>query len=113
MATISSRQLAETYFACVRARDAKGLGALFAEDGVLTLPDAREFVGPRAVAELYAGMFAGAAPRPQPMTFIEAGLACAVELEARFDDGRVTYAADFFRLGQDGLIRRLDIYAKR
>jgi ketosteroid isomerase-like protein len=113
MTMIGSRQVAETYFASVRARDADGLGALFAEDGVLVLPDGRELVGPQAIAGLYRGMFASAPPTPRPFAFVEAGLECAVELEARFDDGRVTRACDLFRLQEDGLIRRLDIYARR
>lgn len=98
------------YFASVRAKDLDALAALYAEDGVLILPDGREFAGVDAIIQVQRGVFAAASPQPQTSEPIVTGNMAAVQVAAHLPDGSVRRTANFFTLGEDGRILRLSIY---
>ena len=98
------------YFACVRAKDLDALAALYAVDGVLILPDGREFAGVDAIIEVQRGVFAASSPQPKTSEPIVSGNVAAVQVAAHLPDGSVRRTANFFTLADDGRIQRLSIY---
>ncbi|TAL01669.1 MAG: nuclear transport factor 2 family protein [Rhodospirillaceae bacterium] len=103
---------ADRYFAGVRARDLEGLTMLFAQDATFTLPDGRELSGIAAIREMYSHLFAAQAPFPTPVAMVAGTNGVATEIEARFPDGTIRRTANFFHLNNDGLIKRLSVYAR-
>jgi hypothetical protein len=109
---MDATQLAQLYFAHMRSRNIEGLAKLFAADAVFTLPDGRELSGVPAIHEMYRMLFAATAPSPTPLTVIAGSQAVATEIEARLPDGSVRRTANFFHFNDEGLIRRLSVYAR-
>ncbi|UVO52615.1 nuclear transport factor 2 family protein [Sphingomonas sp. SUN039] len=103
-------ELADRYFAAVRARDLDAFTALFAEDATFVLPDGREIAGKAAIREMEAQVFAAGGPTPSPQSMFPGGEGIAVQVEVRLADDSVRRMGSFFHLGADGLIRRLSIY---
>jgi hypothetical protein len=107
----STRDKAAAFFDHVRARDADGLAALFADNGCIVMPDGRE-VAASAIADTYRGIFARHGPAPREVGFVPGPDLCVVELEVQFADGTLRRAADIFRFDAAGKITKLDIYAR-
>ena len=106
-------KIALSYFERVRARDAAGLGRLFAEDGTLGMPDGNRIAGRAAIEAFYAGMFKTSPPTPTPKTVTAQGRRAVVELVAVMPDGRANPAADVFTFDDEGLITELSIYVRQ
>src|SRR5262245_17202673 len=110
---MSARTVAETYFSNMRARDIDALEALFAENGVMVLPDGRELDGPAAIRTMYEGLFKMSPPSPTPVVIVDGGPSVAAcEIEARMENGDVRRTANFFHLNDAGRIQRLSIYRR-
>jgi uncharacterized protein (TIGR02246 family) len=103
-------ELAERYFASVRARDIEGFSALFAEDAVFVRPDGIRLSGLAAIREMEAGVFAAGPPTPAPEVMVAGANAVAVEINVRLADGGVRRMANFFHLNAEGKIQRLSVY---
>lgn len=104
--------VARSYFDKVRIQDATAIAAMFAPDGVITLPDGRRFVGGEAISAFYRKHFATMAPTPEVLSTITEGRRCLVELTARLADGSASFAADVFEFDAGGLIAGLTIYGR-
>jgi hypothetical protein len=109
---VTHRDLAERYFANVRARNVEGLAALFTPDAEMVLPDGRVLPGVEAIWAMYTQLFATTPPTPTAESFIVGSNGVAVELVARFADGSVRRTANLFYTNDEGLVRRLCIYAR-
>jgi hypothetical protein len=105
-------KLVDCYFANMRARDIEGLTKLFAADATFTLPDGRELTGCAAIHEMYSKLFAAMAPSPTPLAVIAAARGVAAEIEARLANGTIRRTANFFHFDDEGLIKRLSVYAR-
>lgn len=107
------KQLANQYFASVRNRDIDGLCALYVTDAVLAMPDGTELVGVAAIRAMYSGLFASHAPTPTPIHVAVGDNLVAAELQIQLPNGGIRHAADVFHLNSDGLITRLNVYARK
>jgi ketosteroid isomerase-like protein len=109
---MDATKLADRYFAHMRERNIEGLTSLFAADAVFTLPDGRELSGVPAIHEMYSKLFAATSPSPTLLAVIAAAQSIATEIEARLANGTVRRTANFFHFNDEGLIRRLSVYAR-
>ena len=109
---VDCKGVVERYFASMRARDIEGLVKLFAADAMFILPDGRELSGSAAIHEMYNKLFAAMAPSPTPLAVIAAEHGIATEIEARLPNGTIRRTANFFHFNEDGLIKRLSVYAR-
>jgi uncharacterized protein (TIGR02246 family) len=103
-------ELADRYFASVRAQDIDGFIALFAEDATFIRPDGTEVSGRTAIREMELGVFTAGAPTPSRVASVESGNAIAVEVHVRLTDGTTRPMANFFQLNIEGRIQRLSVY---
>jgi ketosteroid isomerase-like protein len=103
-------ELADHYFAAVRARDLDAFMALFAEDAVLVAPDGTIHSGAASIREMEQRVFTIGAPTPSPVAIVIGENSVAVEIDVRLPDGRILRMADFFHLNKDGLIQTLSVY---
>ena len=103
-------ELAERYFAAVRAKDIDAFVALFAEDAHFILPGGQTFEGKDAIRETQTKVFAAGAPFPTPLTIIAGDGGLAVEVEARLPDGTVRRTVNLYTLAEDGRIARLSVF---
>jgi ketosteroid isomerase-like protein len=101
--------LALSYFEKVRAKDAEGLGAMFADDGAL-LGLGRSLVGPAQIAAWYAELFATASPNPQVNALAADGDLCFAEIAGRRPDGSVARVIDLFSFNAEGRIVEMAVY---
>lgn len=109
---MSPEDVADAYFAAIRAKDIEGLMTLYAEDAIFTLPNGKSFAGKEAIRQMHLGVFSAGAPTPSPSAKVVGQDAIAVEIEARLADGTTRQTANFYRFGQDGLIRSLGVYMR-
>ncbi|CAN7439719.1 nuclear transport factor 2 family protein [Phenylobacterium sp. LjRoot225] len=107
---MQTTELADRYFASVRARDIDSFIAFFDRDATLTLPDGREISGVVAIRDMEVGVFAAGAPTPSPIAMVPGPNAIAVELEVHLPNGELRRMASFFHLNSEGRIQRLSIY---
>lgn len=103
-------ELADRYFASVRARDIDSFMALFAEDATFVAPDGRVLTGVAAIREMELRAFTLGAPTPSPAATVFGENSIAVEIDVRLADGTIRRMADFFHLNSKGLIQRLSVY---
>jgi uncharacterized protein (TIGR02246 family) len=103
-------ELADRYFASVRARDIDGFIALFAEDAIFIRPDGIQLSGKKAIREMELGVFTTGAPTPTRVASVACDIGIAVEVHVRLSDGTIRHMANFFQLTGAGLIQRLSIY---
>ena len=61
-------EVAEAYFAAVRAKDIDAFVALFAEDASYIMPNGSEYRGTAQIREVQTGVFAHGAPFPTPLS---------------------------------------------
>jgi len=109
---LSISTVADRYFAGMRERDIESVVALFAPGATFVLPDGRALSGIDAIRGMYRGLFAAAAPSPQPVATIIGTSGVAVEIETRIADGSLRRTANFFHLDSKGLIERLSVYMR-
>ena len=106
-------QVAESYFASVRARNIDNFTALFAEDAVFVKPDGHELSGLAAIREMELGVFnSSSPPAPSPTAMVVGDSAIAVEIDVHLPDGTVRRVANFFSLDAEGRIKRVSVYRK-
>jgi uncharacterized protein (TIGR02246 family) len=109
---VNPKDVAERYFANIKARDIEGLCALYAEDATFTLPNGKEFKGLAAIREMHMSVFAAASPVPSPQATVVGESSIAVEIEAALPDGTKRRTANFYYLNNAGRIQRLGVYMR-
>jgi len=103
--------IAERYFASVRARDIDAFTALFAEDATFIMPDGRQYSGAEAIRSMEQAVFASAnPPLPRPRHVVAGATSLAVEIEVELPNGALFRMGSFYQLNNAGLIQRLSIY---
>jgi hypothetical protein len=108
--TIDHAALAERYFRLVNERQARQIAGLFADNGVLRMPDGTAHRGAQSIRNFYQSLFDAGAPAPRLINTIGAGHRMATEMLVQMADGSCQPAADFFELNNDGLILEIRIY---
>lgn len=109
---MNPKDVAERYFAAMRARNIDELTALYDEDATFVLPNGKEFKGVAAIREMHQGVFNATAPMPLPQAMIVSEAAIAVEIETRMPDGASRRTANFYYLNSQGRIQRLSVYMR-
>jgi len=109
---MSPENVANRYFASIRAKDIEALMVLYAEDAAFTLPNGKSFSGKDDIRQMHLAVFAAGSPTPTPLAMIVGQSSVAVEIEARLADGSVRHTANFYYLNPDGLIRRVGVYMR-
>lgn len=103
-------KLLKTYIECVNRQDADGVAALYADDGLLILPDGRQLRGSAVIRDFYREICRETAPAPSLVNFFASGNQCAAELLVSLPNGSKQPAADLFTVDDNGQIIRLRIY---
>jgi hypothetical protein len=109
---MNPKDIADRYFAAIRARNIDDLIALYADDATFVLPNGTESKGIAAIRETHERVFASGAPVPSPQAFIVGDSAVAVEIEARLPDGSSRRTANLYHLDSQGRIQRLSVYIR-
>jgi len=109
---VGGNDIAERYFACVRAKDIDGLLALYADEAVFVSPMGGEIKGKDAIREMQLRVFNLSAPKPNPIAMVVSERLVAVEIEAHMPDGQVRHTANFYHLDDKGFIARLSVYMR-
>ena len=107
----SPAEVARGYFDAVAAASRTQLRALLADDAELVSINAGFMRGAEEIADYYEENFfaAGARLRPKTGPLIVHGDVVAVEVQARSENGKVSWLSDFFTV-RDGLIQSLNVY---
>ena len=105
-------EVAQKYFAAMRARDLEAVVGLFAGNGAMILPDGEQFAGEEALRELYSRIFSSGAPNPTCVELVSGRNSVATEIETRLPDGTERRTANFFHLDGAGRIARLSVYKR-
>ncbi len=105
-------EVADRYFAAMRAQDVDALLAIFAEDGVLVWPDGRSINGHAAIRETYNTLFARSSNNPAPGPLMIGPGCFATEVHSRLPDGSERRTINVFHLRKDGLIARMSSYGQ-
>ena len=107
----SPASVARGYFDAVAAASRTQLRALLADDAELVSINAGFMRGAEEIADYYEENFfaAGARLRPKTGPLIVHGDIVAVEVQARSENGKVSWLSDFFTV-RDGLIQSLNVY---
>ena len=103
---------AQAYFGYVRACEPAGVAGMFAEDGVLNLPNGETVTGRAAIEAYYARVFSRATPNPTVLAIAADGDKCLVELLAHGTDGSVAPVADVFTFNKTDQVAALSIYLR-
>jgi ketosteroid isomerase-like protein len=109
---VNPKDIADRYFAAIRARNVDDLIALYAEDATFVLPNGKESKGIAAIRATHQYVFDSGAPMPVPQAMIIGDGAVAVEIEARMPDGTSRRTANFYHLNSQGRIQRLSVYMR-
>ena len=109
---MNPKDVADRYFAAIRARNVDDLVALYADDATFILPNGIESKGTVAIRKTHESVFASGAPVPSPQAFVVGENAVAVEIEARLPDGTTRRTANFYQLNGQGRIQRLSVYMR-
>ena len=109
---MNPKDVAERYFAAIRARNIDDLMALYADDATFVLPNGKESKGIVAIRATHQHVFDAGAPMPAPQAMIVGDAAVAVEIEARMPDGTSRRTANFYHLNSRGRIQRLSVYMR-
>ena len=110
---IDPNEIAERYFASVRARDIEAFMALFAAEAMFTLPDGRIISGLDQIRKMESETFEKGAPYPTPTAIICSKDAVAVQIDVRLPSGSILKMANFYRLDDAGLIKSLSVYRQQ
>ncbi len=105
------KDVALAYFDAVQAASRSQLRALLADDAELVSINAGFMRGAEQIADYYQENFFGAGTRLRPKTgpLIVHDDVVAVEVQARSENGKVSWLSDFFTV-RDGLITQLNVY---
>jgi uncharacterized protein (TIGR02246 family) len=109
---VNPKDVAERYFAAIRARNIEDLITLYADDATFVLPNGKESKGVAAIRKTHQSVFDLGAPMPVPQAMIVGDAAVAVEIEARMPDGTSRRTANFYHLNSQGRIQRLSVYMR-
>ena len=104
------QQVADRYFAAMRAQDLDALLSVFGEEGVIVWPDGRVISGKAAIRDVYARLFMGPSNNPAPGALMIGPDSFSAQVDSRFDTGETRRTINIFRLSPDGLIARMDSY---
>ena len=107
---MTPNELAERYFAAVRAKDIDTFVGLFAEDALYVMPDGRSFTGHAEIRQWQTMVFGSGSPFPTPLTIVAGDGGVAVEVEARLPDGSARRTCNLYTLAPDGRIQRLSVF---
>jgi len=107
---VTGQEIADRYFAAMRAQDLDALLALFDEAAVIVWPDGRAIEGKAAIREIYARMFQNPSNNPAPRTLMSGPDSFAVQVDSRLPDGTARRTINVFRRAPNGLIARMDSY---
>lgn len=107
---MTPQEISDRYFAAMIAQDLEALLALFAEDGVIVWPDGRAILGKAAIREAYAAMFTRPTNNPAPGPLMVGPESFSTQVHSRLPDGSERRTINLFRLGADGLVKRMDSY---
>jgi len=108
---VTSTDIADRYFASVRARDIEAFMTLFAEDATVITPDGRQHAGAAAIRTMENAVFASAnPPTPTPGRIIATDHSFAVEIEIQLASGACLRMGSFYQINSTGLIQRLSVY---
>jgi hypothetical protein len=102
--------LARGYFERVRAKDAAGVAARFAADGLLRLPNGKVVAGRAAIGDYYRKILDLGSPNPAVRAVVTEGRRCVVEIHAHRPDGTPIPCADIFTFDAAGEVTDLTIY---
>lgn len=107
----SPEAVARRYFDAVQAASRTQLRALLADDAELVSINAGFMKGAEEIADYYEENFFGSGARLRPKTgpLIVHDDVVAVEVQARSENGKVSWLSDFFTV-RDGLIQQLNVY---
>jgi ketosteroid isomerase-like protein len=109
---VDPKDIAERYFAAIRARSIDDLMKLYADDATFVLPNGTESKGVAAIRKTHQSVFDASSPLPVPQAMIIGDAAIAVEVEARMPDGTRRRTANFYHLNGQGRIQRLSVYMR-
>jgi hypothetical protein len=107
---VTPQNIAERYFAAMRAQDVEALAALFSADGVIIWPDGRRIEGVQAIRATYAAMFQHPSNNPAPGPLMIGPDRFAAEVHSRLPDGGERRTINVFETGADGLVTRMSSY---
>ena len=106
----TEQDLADRYFAAMRAQDLDALLSVFDQAGVIVWPDGRAIEGKPAIREVYARLFQNPSNNPAPGALMIGPESFAVEVTSRFDNGETRRTINVFRLAPNRLVARMDSY---
>lgn len=109
---MNPKDVAERYFAAIRARNIDDLMALYADDATFVLPNGKESNGVNAIRQTHQSVFDASTPMPVPQAMIVGEAGVAVEIETRMPDGTSRRTANFYHLNSQGRIQRLSVYVR-
>jgi uncharacterized protein (TIGR02246 family) len=109
---MNPKDVADRYFAAIRARNIDDLISLYADDATFVLPNGKESKGVAAIRQTHQSVFDAGAPMPMPLVMIVGDAAIAVEIEAQMPDGTSRRTANFYQLNSLGRIQRLSVYMR-
>ena len=104
------QEIADRYFAAMRAQDLEALLAVFDEAGIIVWPDGRRIEGKAAIRDTYSRLFEHPSNNPALGTLMLGPESFACEVASRFDSGETRRTTNVFRLTANGLIARMDSY---
>lgn len=107
---MTPQEIADRYFAAMRAQQLELLLSLFEDDGMIVWPDARAIEGKAAIGQLYARLFQMPSNNPSPGSLMIGPDSFSVQVESRFESGETRRTINVFHLSANGLIARMDSY---
>jgi hypothetical protein len=107
---VTPQDIADAYFAAMRAKDVDAFIALFAKDGVIVWPDGRRIEGHEAIRSTYVALFQHPSNNPSPGPLMTGPDCFATEVHSRFDDGTERRTTNVFVLAENGLVTRMSSY---
>ena len=107
---MTEQDIAERYFAAMRAQNLDALLEVFDEAGVIVWPDGRRIESKTAIRETYARLFEHPSNNPSPGALMIGPESFAVEVASRFASGETRRTCNVFRLAANGRIARMDSY---
>lgn len=107
---MTPQDIADRYFSAMVRQDLEALLALFTEDGTIVWPDGRAIAGKSAIREAYTAMLTRPTNNPAPGPLMVGPESFSTQVESRLQNGETRRTINVFRLGEDGLVTRMDSY---
>lgn len=109
--------VAQRYIDLVHARNAAGVAALYADDGIVAHANPRTdpaVVQGRTALEMFYRHVADSRSVMSGFVFMTDGPTCVFQFEGRTTtDDTPNEMIDIFQVNPDGLVRRMDAYTRR